>query len=443
MNFKKFNFCLLIIILLLNGLLLYSVNIDNFLIKKLNKSEKSAALSKKGVNLYLKMSKEKNYEAVDTVREFFLLALWLDINNIEAIEFLKKTNEFKIYNFRKHYKSADLYYQKLQNMKEDHPSREQTMFNACFYLQEALHIDSETQLIQELRKELQPTLRYLQNEYLKTGNKLKKDIKKLSDNSEKIKKVFEGYRNYGKALLLEPENKSAKREKQYFEEELVVLMDILYDETVTLIDNEEFDRVNQNINELNSYSKRADNIYKSKIQKVNYLKLVKEAKIYFDKKNLNLAKKRIRSAMAIEKSEEAITLKKEIDKIIAQNTAYIQARQTAIANAQEFNKTIEQIDELIVMEEYILAQSQVKSLLETVKQKSYRQELSNYLTNINNIINQKLPPLYKKAVEHYNNEEFDAAIDLFNQVMDINPNYENAKNYLDKAIAKKKALESF
>jgi hypothetical protein len=53
-----------------------------------------------------------------------------------------------------------------------------------------------------------------------------------------------------------------------------------------------------------------------------------------------------------------------------------------------------------------------------------------------------LPDLYKQGVDAYKEESFQKAVQTMGVVVDVDPDYEQAASYLEKARSKQRLLES-
>ena len=141
-----------------------------------------------------------------------------------------------------------------------------------------------------------------------------------------------------------------------------------------------------------------------------------------------LADERVNDALRIAQTDEALALKSKIADLAAQ------AEQQA-----SFDSSLEQVDSLIEAGDLAAAAGRIESLARRTDDQARldlldvrRQKVRSYL-----------PQMYAEAVNDYRNESFKDAIELLRTIVQVDVDYEQAADYLDKATAKEKLIEQY
>ena len=403
---------------------------DLFIVNNFDNKEKSNILASKGIELYKnELEKKSNYESIPEIRKIFLMALRLYQDNNNAILYLKRTNIFKKNKFKQIYATAIKYKNKTKKSEQDE-------FNMCYFLQESLKIDPNHIKAVELKKEIWPVYKKLVNIYLDKGKAIKKELKKVKNEAENNNQITKALNFFGRALLLDPENKAAKEEKQYFENLVIKNMKNIIAGAEADIKLNNFKSALAKVRKLKNYNKLVDQKLLPETNNIEHNIYFNQAKNYLSNNEYTLARKRIKQALIIKKEKNAIDLKKRIDLIII-------SKMNKTVRQKNLQNSIAKIDLLIEDDELNIAENRISNLLETTSEKKYIAQLKNRLTKIKEIKNKILSDLYKNAVNDYNNENFKEAILKFRQIADFDENYDNTQEYLDKAIEKQKALDAF
>ena len=421
----QFSIYLVIILTFMN-----CTSYDLYIVSKFDNKDKSNVLANKGIELYKsELEKKSNYESIPEIRKIFIMALRLYQDNYNAILYLKRTNVFKKEKFKKIYATAVKY----KNRKK---KSEQDEFNMCYFLQEALKIDPKHIKAIELKNEIWPVYKKLVNIYLDRGKTIKKELKKAKNDAENNTLFTKALNFFGRALLLDPDNKAAKDEKQYFENLVIDNMKDIMAEAEADIKKSDFKNAQIKVKTLKNYNKLIDQKLLTETKNIEHDIYLNQAKNYLTDNEYTLARKKIKQALDIKKEKQALDLKKNIDAIII-------SKINRTTKQKSLQNSIVKIDKLIDDNELKIAEDRIQSLIQTTSEEKYINQLKTRLSKIQNTKNKILIDIYKQAVDDYNNENFKEAIAKFRQIIELDENYENSQEYLDKAIEKQKALEAF
>ncbi len=201
---------LLLIFLCFNSCSTLSSNI--FLVKSLDKEEKSEILTKKGIGYYeQQLTITENYLLVPMAKKYFKYALVFNPENVIAQQYMDKLNIFIDEQVASNLKSANKYFS-----IED--KSEQDIFNLCYFTQRAYEISPNNYDVVELKMEIRNDQDLLIEEYIKRGNEilvqLESDPDSLADSEDTRELYFKAYDNFGRILLLDPMNSKALKSQE-------------------------------------------------------------------------------------------------------------------------------------------------------------------------------------------------------------------------------------
>lgn len=402
---------------------------SKFLINKLSYEEQSYVLSAKGVSLYNELEKTLNYSEIPEIREYFIKALYLHKNNVEAITYLKRINEFRSRNFNRMYETA-LRFKNRENRTE------QDNFNMCFYIQKALEISPQHVKGVKLKEEVSHEFDKLIVLYNERGRAVKNELQAVTDKNIRDELILKGLDSFGRILLISPGNKEAGAEKEYFESVIISSMKEIIAQSLSDIENRKYSSIESSIALLEKYNARVDNRMRNEIAEIRYKMNYNQAQDFLRQNNLSIARRRISTALMYRNTAEALNMQREINRRIASLTSEYRKQ-------QDFATLNNEVNLLIKEEEFSLARDRVKELLDKAGNNQERVRITALQNEINQKIKDILPKLYQEAVSAYNSENFREAIVKFQKIIGMEPNYEQAQDYLHKAVRRQEVLDRF
>jgi polyhydroxyalkanoate synthesis regulator phasin len=395
---------------------------DSFLISNLNDDEKSDLLTQKGIERYKKeIEQNEEYKKSEEIKKYFTTALSYNNANKTAAEYIKKIDFVKQRLVNKYYKTA-IYYKNKKNRTIDDE------YNMCYYLEKSIEIEPSNKDALKLKRENKDVYDKLIKFYLNKGNDIKNKIKDSKNDSYTERLYINGINNYKRILLIDASNNQALNEYKSFESEISKIVSSQIKALGNKIKAGNYDEVYESLNKLDKNNQIINNKYNDEILDLKY-QLYYNWSIFLYKKNkLQLSLYKINAALSIKKDNYLLSLKDKISETL-QSEFF----------KNSFESLSDEIDELIDNGSLDVAKNKIDGLKKSVKDQNQKKELDN---KINRII-QKLPTIYDEAVNAYNDENFDIAIKKFQIIITVDPNYKEAKNYLDKAVEKQKVLENY
>ena len=140
------------------------------------------------------------------------------------------------------------------------------------------------------------------------------------------------------------------------------------------------------------------------------------------------ASQRVDAALGVNRAEEALTLRRQI-------TAALRPK----APAPDPAAVLHELDEMIAQNRLGAAVRQIEALLEGTKDAGLRSQLDARGARIQALV----ANAYRRAIAHYRQEEYKQCAELLRLVVDVDPDYEQAADYLEKASFRQALLESF
>ncbi len=413
---------LLLIFLCFNSCSTLSSNL--FLVKSLDKEEKSEILTKKGIGYYeQQLTITENYLLVPMAKKYFKYALVFNPENIIAQQYMEKLNIFIDEQVARNLKSANKYFS-----KED--KSEQDIFNLCYFTQRAYEISPNNYDVVELKMEIRNNQDLLIEEYIKRGNEILIQLESdsVTDSEDTRELYFKAYDNFGRILLLDPMNSKALKSQENVKNYLQSIAEMQIQTAETHIKSNEFSKADLVIQDISYISGKVDDYFKEQIDRLNFESEFQKARYYYSINDINRADYYIRRTVAMNPEPESIAFR---DKLRVE-------REKKDSNTK-FETLIENIDILINEGQLITAAEKLSSL----RSRTSETAKLNRIANRDATIKSKIPSLYQIGVKKYKEDLFKDAIASLEIVIILDAGYEQAVEYLEKARAKQKVLDSF
>ncbi|MCW8966818.1 MAG: hypothetical protein OQK82_09075, partial [Candidatus Pacearchaeota archaeon] len=385
---------------------------SRFLIDSLSNEEKSRVVCDKGILMYKsQLEKEENFQVLPEIKEYFEVALRFDPENEKAEEYLVKLENFVVSKVEEKIGIAE----KLLAVKK--PTEKQN-FQLAYAVKTAYDLDPKNEEVLGLKKKVDTLTDELIDSYLKqTQAELTKIVEKDTP-GEKAKKYISAMTNCRKALQLRRDSKKALSEKRNIESFLeLIIKDVLKTAKESLA-KKDYKKTESALIICNDINKNLDGNYTKDIAALSYDLYYVWAQAFYGKKDYNNALAKLTAAIRAKNTKEAIALKKKIT-----NLKY------GSDFAVSFKKWMAEIDSLITKNKYVEAYDKIQSLLGKTRDKNYVKQLKNK----EKILKDKLQGLYNEGIKLYKQEKFKNAIELLKIIVHIDENYEQVKDYLDKA----------
>jgi hypothetical protein len=406
---------------------------DSYLIKSLDDSSKAAALANQGVAAYnAYLVHDANFSKAGEVREYFIVALRYDPDNLKAKQYLEKVDDFKNSLVSEKLKAADRLLAKPKR-KEDED------YALIVALQTASSLDPSNAQAVKLLKDNSSVQISLSDSFLQRSKDIQAKAAAASTDSAREALFVEAYDNAAKASAVAPTNVPAQKQKSTLRLELDKSFDKHKAQATTLIEQGKYEDAKAELGRMGSLDSKTGRAHGPELSAVTYLLYYQWAKVFMAKGSYPEAGDRIDLALSAKRSDEALALKK---KISAQTASISQkaAAQAASANQDaSFDAALPEIDKLIAKGDLLGANKRIAAASKMVKDQARLDQLDPRRAKIT----ASLDDFYQKGVASYRAEDFKAAIAQLKVVVGINADYEQASDYLDKAQEKQKLLDQY
>ena len=417
---------------------------DKFLLARLDDQAKSKALTDQGIEEYqIQLVRKEDFSKVENIREFFAVALRFDPENIMAKQYLSLVENFKSTRLKKKVQEVRTYLAKPKR-KEDED------YAMCLAVLAAARLDPGNETVAKLLRDTSQVRVNLVNSYL---SKAKASVAKIDGSTPQSARdsfSIDAFQNASKAVTIDPENSAAKSQVAQLRGELSKIVSRRIENANKLIAAGKYEEARGESLYINELSKKAGGAFADDIRTLNYSLNYKWAKTLYAKKDYTQAEAKVNTAISVRKTDEALTLKKSITDMTASlkkriaDEAEAQQKKASekAAQAEEdtyFASSLQELDEFISQGDLISAWSKI----DATSQIATDQKKIDQVEERKGKINSMLKGAYDKAIAAYREEDFKSAIEYLQTIVQIDVDYEQAADYLEKAKAKQKLVESY
>jgi hypothetical protein len=396
---------------------------NGFLIKNLDDSNKSIALTNQGISAYsIYLVQHSDYGKAEYVRGFFTVALRYDPNNPRAKQYLDKIDNFKSSLVRSKLKTANLLLAKPKR-KEDED------FTLIVALQTAATIDPANDSATKLLKDNSSVQAGLVEVYMKRSKDAQaKAADPAASESAREASYITAYDNAAKAVAVAPSNSQAQSQKAALKGELGKAFDKHVAAAAKLVNSGKYDDAKAEIARMSSLNAKLGGDRGEDLKASTYALYFRWAKA-LDAKGLSLdADDKVDVAIAAKRSDEALALKVKLS-----------AKASSSNQGAAFDAALPEIDKLIAKDDFLSANKRIAAAAKLTKDKNKLDQLDSRRSKVEDA----LAGIYEKGVNAYRSEDFKTAIDQLSTVVGIDAEYEQASDYLDKAKEKQKLLDQY
>jgi hypothetical protein len=400
---------------------------DTYLIKNLDDSNKAVALVNQGVAAYNKLLIEQAaYGQAATIRQYFVVALQYDPDNEKAQQYLDKLDNFK----------STLVSEKLQVVDKllAKPNRKDDENYALIVaLQTAASVDPSNASAAKMLKDNAAVQTALVETFLaKSKDAMAKADDPAAAGAAKEALYVEAYDNANKASTLSPANATATKQKSAISAELEKAYQAHAAAAAKSIAASKFDDAKAELGRASALNAKLERGHGAEISASTYSLYFNWAKALEAKGANQDASDKLALAVAIKKSDEATALKKKLASKAASKAA-------SVNTDANFDAALPEIDKLIAKGDLLGANKKIAASVKLTKDKARLDQLDPKRAKIT----AALKDVYDKGVAEYRAENFKGAIEQLTVVVGIDPEYEQASDYLDKAKDKQKLLDQY
>lgn len=393
-----------------------------FLIRKLDDPAKSKALTDQGIARYqLYLVTRRQYDKIKEIRSFFVVALRYDPDNLKAQQYLELVDNFKSTEARKHLKEAEKYIQKGKRKEEED-------YLLSLAVQRAFQLDPDNEDVVRLRKDTAEIRVRLVEVYVTRSKSSLEQVQEKTPLETREKLYLEAVRSISRALAIDPRNSIAQQEKRSMRSEVEQMFSHRLEAAKKKMEAGSFSEARKEVVLLEELNRRLEGSLDQKVSEVGYSLNYRWARSLFERKEYAQAQVKADAALAVKRTDEAVALKRKIVQARAQSEA-----------VGSFETGLAQIDKLIQQGDLSGAHRKLNTLARGTKERAKLQNLEQRREKLRS----QLPGLYEQAVGLYKAEDYKGAAELLEIILQIDVEYEQAAEYLDKAKSKKKLLEQY
>lgn len=421
MNLRSFLIFALVLAVTLLGSCA-SVNRDSFLINNLDNKTKSKVLVDAGAREWNdSIVDQGQIERINEVREYFVVASTYNPQNPAAQRWLTAIEDYR--NSKLHDTINDA-----RNLLKNRKGKESDDYALAVAVRRATLIDPANGEVIKLQKDTQTIRSNLAKVYMKRAdNSLAKlDINSSDAVHESI--YIDAFQDAVRATVADPKDGSAAKLKSSLAGQIMTIIKKRLAGLSKYYEAARFSAAKAQIDIAADLSRKSRGDFDTAINNAYYDLYSHWAQYNYAHKDYSQAENRIERALNFKSTREATALQARISKQLDQ-----------IDNSVSFDANIQNIDRLIAAGDLVPAQRQLTGLSATFKDQTSQNQLQQRRKKIQDT----LADMYARSVQFYKNEDFGSAIDLLETVTSIDPEYEQAADYLAKAQQKKKLLDNF
>lgn len=395
---------------------------DLYTMKTLEDARKAAALADQGVQAYNdRLVVAADYSSLDLVKKYFVVALRYDPANPKARQYLDKVDSFRTATVTTKLKTVAALDAKKTRKEED----DIALFAA---LGVAALLDPSNPEVQRLEKEKADAKKTL---VVVIVNRIAGQDSKKTDKSSvlELEDIYVGvYNDATKVVTIDRTNPDGKRYLTTARDSLAKLLAKRNDTIKAALEAGAYEAAAAELGTFTTLNKKVAGAFTPETQAATYEVYFHWAEALQKKKDYANAKVKIDIALAARRTDEALAIK-----------AGILARNSQGSKVLTFELSLAEVDRGIDSGDLAQAKRNLEALAATVKE----QAKLDLLEARRQRIVLALGALYEKGQTAYRAENFKTAIQLFQSIVDVDVDYEQASDYLDKATSKQKLLDQF
>jgi hypothetical protein len=383
---------------------------------------KARVITEEGIALYqLALVRRGEYQRVGEVRRYFEVALRFDPTNRQAQAYLELVDKYRDTETQKRLREAQALLAKGKRSQEED-------YTLCVAASRAGQLAPEDEEVAALLRQTEGTRGTLVKLYLARGREARARAKAESKPAAREKLYLEAYNSFTRALAVEPQNASARSEKDSLQAAVNAILGEHLSGARQLAAQGKFADAGKEAALVEELNRRLGRPLDAELAELKYSLNLRWARSLLDRRDYPAALARANAALAVRKTEEAAALRRRIQ----------QARQQSQSGVS-FEAGLAEADRLLAQGDLAGAFGRLDGLARGTKDPARLAALESRRQKVR----AQLPALYERAVGLYREEEFGKSAELLETVVAIDVEYEQAAEYLDKARTKQKLLEQY
>lgn len=392
---------------------------DLYLAKNVPETDKAELLFSQGVKQYESFILQDNdLTAIPRVRKFFEHALELDPLHTKAPVYITRIDDYADRQFNRYLERA----KKLYAIENRSATEEYDMVYAVARAGEVKSVDRE--LIQ-----LKFNTREQRNAIVerRMGPLLEHEERILAENNPRAlaRLLPEANRLMESIDNVDPGNKTVERTRKTVGDHIATLAEKDIDDAKAHLSKHRYAEAESSLIQAEKTISGFDAPVREEITSLKYQVYMRWGTAHYNAGRYSSAMAKANQALAIERTTEAVNLK---------------AKSRRVASAPDYdadiNTIISGVEVSIAKGNLLEAWDTCNANIPRMKQKANQDRLNAK----KNEILAALKPVYSAGIAAYNDEDYNLASDKFSQIVAIQPSYEQAQAYLDRANSKLRAL---
>ena len=389
---------------------------------KFDDKAKAKLLVEVGTASYNNLVNDKqDVDPVDVIKEYFRVALKFDPGNEAAQQMLTNIELYRSNKMRESLTEARLILQK-PNLKDDE------IIVLLLAVAKANTLDPKSPEVVKLKTDTDTIRKNTISTKVTAAKSAIEKASKATTDASRDDLLISAWASVLQALKVAPNDAEALKVHDTLEQQIATMVDNRLHGVEKLIETAKFTDAKTQIDGADDLNLKLGGTSTKVIAATRYTLYASWAKNLFDKKDYPAAEARANQALALRRDKEMLTLLQNIS----------DNRSKELSGAL-FVSTLAEIDKLIAGDDLVSAQGKLNTLAAAVKDADKQKQMDVRRKKISATV----PELYTAGVQAYRGEKFDAAVKALSTVVAINPNYEQAKDFLDKAKQKKKLLDQY
>jgi tetratricopeptide (TPR) repeat protein len=393
---------------------------QDFLNKRLDDKAKARALVEVGTSSFNSLVNDKgDVDPVDLIKEYFQVALKFDPSNETAQKMLTQIDDYRSSKLRDSLAEA-----KRLMLKDTRKDEE--VLSLLVAVNKASALDPKNAEVIKLKADTDKIRKDLVSAKTAAAKAAIEKSSAATSDASRDEQLVGAWTIINQALRVAPADAEAGGVRDSLSKQIGSMVDNRLSGLAKLLDAAKFTAAKTQIDSADDLNIKLGGASSKTVADARYNLYKRWAVYLLDKKDYDAAEARAQQAQDIRRDAE-------IRGLIA---AIGDARSKEMAGASYVNN-LAAIDKLLSANDLVPALKQINSLAAAIKDADKLAQVELRRKKLNAAI----PELYKQGVDAYRAEKFDLAIQSLGTVVALNPDYEQAKDFLDKARQKKKFLE--
>lgn len=384
--------------------------------------DRAAALASAGADVYRTgVLVDNDMDALKRAHRYLQAALRYDPANQEAARFLALVDDYRANRLEASLtKAQDLAKKQTRNPEED--------YQLHVSIRRAATLDPKNEDARRLLKDTEAARAILVKAYLDKSTAAQAALAPETPEPAREKTYIDAFTLVSRATEIEPSHFNAQQAYRELKRDIEEIMRKRIEKLTPLYKDGTFGEARTQIGLLRELDARLGRIFRDRLNDAEYSLYYAWALSNEKKKDWNAAEARALQAQSIKRGSEAAELAKRV----------AEAR-LAEERGAGFAAGLKRLDALIAKGDLNNAQRSITSLSKIAAEGAQQRQVDDRRRAMRGA----LESVYAAGVKAYREERFKDAMSSLRTVVDIDPGYQDAADYLDKAQAKQKLIEQY